>query len=122
MNLRNVDERVAFFDQLGSDHQGSVLFLNTFNVEPDDVERFLEVWTADAQFMVNQPGFIRAQLYRGIAGSTTFVNEAVWESVAAQRDAMSQPAFQERFSQYPESISAAPHLFAKVAVEGVCEA
>jgi hypothetical protein len=44
MELRQVDERVAYADQLQED-SGPVVLINEFHLAPEDVERFLEVWT-----------------------------------------------------------------------------
>jgi heme-degrading monooxygenase HmoA len=99
---------------------GPVVLVNQFNVARDDVEEFLEVWADDAAFMKRQPGFISTQLHRGIAGSTTFVNVAVWESARALGDAFRSPEFQQRAVRYPDTAVAAPHVFERVAVPGIC--
>jgi heme-degrading monooxygenase HmoA len=121
MQLREMDERVTYVQQLGEEG-GPVVLMNEFNVPSDDVERFLEVWAADAAFMKRQPGFISTQLHRGTAGSTTFVNVAVWESAGALGQAFGSPEFQQRVAEYPEGAVAAPHVFEKVAVPGICVA
>jgi heme-degrading monooxygenase HmoA len=71
--------------------------------------------------MQQQRGYISTQLHRGIAGSTTFINVAVWESVAAMRAAVSQPEFQASLANYPQSAVASPHIFTTVAVLGICD-
>ena len=121
MKLREMDEHVTYVQQLGED-DGQVVLVNEFNVAPDDVDRFLEVWADDAAFMKRQPGFISTQLHRGTAGSSTFLNVAVWESARALGDAFRSPQFQQRAAHYPEGVVAAPHVFKKVAVRGVCVA
>jgi heme-degrading monooxygenase HmoA len=83
------------------------------------VDAFLEAWTADSHFMKAQPGYISTQLHRGIAGSSTFVNVAQWESTDAFRAAVTSPEFQASAERYPQSAVAAPHIFTKVAVPGV---
>ena len=80
--LTEMDDRVSFREQLQQE-TGPVVLINTFTVPPEDAERLLAVWAEDATFMKQQPGFISTQLHRGIAGSWTFVNVAVWESAAA---------------------------------------
>lgn len=120
MKLREMDERITYMQQL-QDDAGPVVLVNQFNVEPDDVERFLSVWTADAAYMQQQPGFISTQLHRGTAGSTTFVNVAEWESARALGEAFRSPEFQQRMAEYPEHSVASPHVFEKVAVPGICE-
>jgi heme-degrading monooxygenase HmoA len=121
MQLREMDERVSYMQQL-REEGGPVVLINQFNVPPEDVERFLEVWAADAAFMKRQPGFISTQLHRGTAGSTTFVNVAVWESARALGEAFGSPEFQQRVAAYPDGAVASPHAFEKIAVPGICVA
>jgi len=119
MELREMDEQITYMEQLGED-TGPVVLINQFNVPPEEVERFLEVWADDAAFMKSRPGFISTQLHRGIAGSTTFMNVAVWESARALGEAFRSPEFQQRAGRYPDDAVAAPHVFEKVAVPGIC--
>ena len=119
MQLRELDERVTYRQQL-QDESGPVVLINVFTVAPEDQERLVDAWARDAAFMKRQPGFVSAQLHRGTAGSSTFVNVAEWESARALGDAFSSPEFQERITHYPASAVAAPHLFDKVAVPGIC--
>jgi heme-degrading monooxygenase HmoA len=114
-----MDDRVSLADQL-SEEVGPVILINTFQVAPEDADALLEAWAADAAYLKQQPGFISAQLHRGIAGSSVFLNHAVWESVQAFRDAFGDPQFQAMFARYPDSTVASPHLFQKVAVPGIC--
>ncbi len=121
VKLAQMDPRVSFAEQLGQE-TGPVVLINTFTVAPEDAERLLEVWAEDAAYMKRQPGFISTQLHRGTAGSTTFVNVAVWESAAALRAAFFSPEFGAHAARYPDSAVATPHLFEKVAVPGICVA
>ena len=116
-----MDERVTFIEQLQQE-TGPVVLINTFTVAPADVDQLLDAWAEDAAFMKQQPGFIATQLHRGIAGSTTFVNVAVWESPQALRAAFLSPQFQSHAARYPDTAVATPHLFQKVAVPGICVA
>ena len=119
LRLRELDDRVRLADQL-AEEVGPVILINTFHVAPEDVDALLEAWAADAAYLKQQPGFISAQLHRGIGGSSVFLNHAVWESVQAFRDAFGDPQFQATFARYPVSTVASPHLFQKVAVPGIC--
>jgi heme-degrading monooxygenase HmoA len=121
MPLREMDDHVTYLQQLQED-TGPVVLINPFTVAPDDAARFIEAWTDDAVFMKQQPGFISTQLHQGTAGSATFVNVAVWESARALGRAFSSPEFQARVARYPDSTVAAPHVFKKVAVPGICVA
>ena len=97
-------------------------WLNVFTVAPEDADALVAAWAHDADFMKAQPGYISTQLHKGLAGSSTFLNYAVWESVAAFRAAFTNPEFQSRIGQYPDSAIASPHLFRKLAVANHCVA
>ncbi len=116
-----MDATVTLADQLKTD-EGPVVLINTFVVPADAVDRFLISWGADAVIMKAQPGFISTQLHRGIAGSGTFLNYAVWQSVAHFRAAFAEPEFRARLADYPETATVSPHLFHKVEVSGICVA
>jgi heme-degrading monooxygenase HmoA len=115
-----MDKNVSLMQQLASD-DAPVVLLNIFTVAPEDAEMLLEVWTTDAALLKEKPGFVSTQLHRGIGGSSTFFNYAIWESVDAFRAAFSDPDFQANFANYPDSTVASPHLFAKVAVPGISD-
>jgi heme-degrading monooxygenase HmoA len=121
MELREMDERTTYMQQL-QQNVGPVVLINQFNVAPDDVEQFLDVWADDAAFMKRRPGFISTQLPRGTGGTTTFVNMAVWESARALCEGFRSPKFRQRAARYPDTAIAAPHVFQRVAVPGICVA
>ncbi len=116
-----LDRTVTLADQL-KDEGGPVVLINTFVTQPDDADRLVTAWTADAEVMTRQPGFVSTQLHRGIAGSGVFLNYAIWESVADFRAAFTNPEFRARLSDYPETATVSPHLFRKVDVPGICPA
>ena len=120
-HMAEMDPQVSLADQL-QDAGGPVILINKFEVAPTDADQFLAAWAADAVFLKRQPGFISAQLHRGIAGSSVFLNYAVWESADHFRQASSQPEFRANLTRYPASVIASPHLFRKVAVTGICVA
>ena len=113
------DNHVSLFEQLAQE-VGPVTLVNTFRVEPEDADALLEAWASDAAYLKTKPGFISTQLHRGVAGSSAFMNVAVWDSVEAFKGAFGDPTFQEGFARYPDSTVASPHLFQKVAVPGIC--
>lgn len=101
---------------------GPVVLVNVFSLDASDEAAFLVAWKADAAFMRKQPGYISTQLHRAVGESPTYLNYAVWESTALYRAAFTSPDFQATLANYPPSVSAAPHLFQKVAVSGACVA
>jgi heme-degrading monooxygenase HmoA len=119
--IRETHDRFTYMQQLQED-DGPVVLVNQFTMAAEDAQRFLEVWADDDAFMKQQPGFISTQLHRGMGGSTSFMNVAVWESAKALGDAFRSPAFRERTARYPDSAVANPQVFKKYAVAGICTA
>ena len=89
-----LDQNVPIFQQINTDISPVVL-VNVFQVAEEDIPDLLKAWEADANWMKQQPGYISTQLHQGIAGSTVFMNYAVWESVAHFRAAFTHPEFKQ---------------------------
>lgn len=121
VQFANLDENVSVLDQL-NEEESPVVLVNVFTVNPNEADGMLTSWAEDAAFMKRQPGFISTQLHRGIGESTTFMNYAVWESVAAFKAAFEHPEFQSQIQSYPQSAVSRPHLFRKISVPGICVA
>jgi heme-degrading monooxygenase HmoA len=121
LQLRPLDPMFPIERQLTID-ASPVVLVNVFTLDPEDEQALLRAWRPDAEFMKRQQGFISTQLHRAIGESPTYLNYAIWESTAAFRAAFGDPGFKASLSAYPRSAVAAPHLFQKVAVPGVCVA
>jgi len=120
-----MDDRMKFKDQIEEKIIGSVILINKFNVEPNKVEQFLKDWGDDAINFKQQPGFISAQLHKGIGQSSVFINYAVWESMEHYKQAINKMLFTPESSspllKYDDdSLVISPHLFKKIAVPGIC--
>jgi heme-degrading monooxygenase HmoA len=122
LELQELDRTVSIRDQLMEAGREPVVLVNVFRSAPEQAEALLAAWADDARYFKTQAGFISAQLHRGIAGSNTFLNYAIWESVDAFRGAFTNPIFQARLSGYPDGVTGSPHLFRKLALDGVCVA
>lgn len=120
--LKELNQQVSLADQLQSNEDGSIVLFNIFSVSRGDEDAMISKWSSDAAFMRAQPGYISTQLHRAIGESPTFLNYAIWESVESFRNAFSNPDFQAKLSDYPESTQFSPHLFKKLAVTGFCVA
>ena len=114
-----MDEKVTIKTQLEEDVR-PVILLNKFTVKHEDVDEFLKVFSTTSQFFKQQPGFISAQLHRGIADSSTFFNYVVWESAEHFKRAFNRPEFRSRMADVLPYVVMSPHLFKKVAVPGIC--
>jgi len=119
VQLKPLDENVPIFHQLNAD-VSPVVLVNVFTVSESDIPALLKAWEDDANWMKKQPGYISTQLHRGIAGSTVFMNYAVWESVAHFRAAFTHPDFKKALEHYPSSAVASPHLFTRLTVANLC--
>lgn len=119
MKFKELDANVSLQDQLSAD-TSPVILINVFSVDPADGDALMEAWAGDAAYFKMRPGFISAQLHRGIGGSGTFLNYAVWESVRHFREAFGAPEFQSKLSRYPSTTVASPHLFTKIPIPGIC--
>jgi quinol monooxygenase YgiN len=118
--LVEMDERASIFAQM-EESVGPVILINKFSVDPEEFDLFLKGWAAEAEKFKEQPGFISTQLHKGIGGSGTFINYAVWESVEHFKRAVNKVMdSQDIMSAYPPSTVASPHLFKKVAIPGIC--
>ena len=123
MRMTEMDRNVTLAQQLeAADGGGPVLLVNKFEVDAADVDQFMAAWADDAAYFKSQPGYISAQLHQGTAGSSVFLNVAVWESVDHFRNAFGTPEFRARLSRYPTATVASPHLFRKLAVPNICVA
>ena len=119
LQLKPLDDVVPVFRQLGAD-VSPVILVNIFHVAESDIPALLAAWAADANWMKAQPGYISTQLHQGIAGSTVFMNYAVWESTAHFSAAFNHPDFKKALEHYPSSAVASPHLFTRLTVPNLC--
>lgn len=122
IKLEEMDAVVSIRNQLAAPVEGPLVLVNVFHVAEDDVQALLDAWKEDSEYFRSQYGLISVQLHRGIAGSCTFMNYAIWEDIASFRTAFTNPAFQSKLARYPDSAVSSPHLFTKVAVNGICVA
>lgn len=122
VKIDDLDPSTPFQSQLLSQDKGPVVLVNTFVVPAGGMEKFLERWQDTATYMKRCPGHISTQLHRGIAGSNALLNVSVWESAQALLQAHASPEFHEKIKDYPDGTVSSPHLFQKVAVDGVCVA
>jgi heme-degrading monooxygenase HmoA len=119
LQLKPLDHDVPIFEQIRSD-VSPVVLVNIFQVAEEDIPALLKAWESDANWMKQQPGYLSTQLHQGIAGSTVFMNYALWESVAHFRAAFTHPDFQQALGNYPSSAVASPHLFTRLSVPNLC--
>jgi quinol monooxygenase YgiN len=121
VKIVDMDEKVTLSTQLEGDvDRDAVILLNKFSAQPEDVDEFLKVFQATTKVMKQQPGFISAQLHRGIAGSSTFFNYAVFDSAEHFKRAFNTPEFQLSMADLPPNTLMSPHLFKKVAMPDIC--
>jgi len=117
-----LDPAVSIRDQLSDEGEEPVVLVNIFHAPPGQADALISAWADDAKYFKAQRGFISTQLHRGVGGSGTYLNYAVWESVGAFKAAFGNPIFHAKLQHYPDGTTGSPHLFRKLAVEGLCVA
>jgi quinol monooxygenase YgiN len=123
IELRDFDPEQPFLTQLASTKDSDpIVLVNTFIVPPGLADELVEVWRLDSEIMRRQPGFISAQLHRGVGASAVLTNVAVWESAAALLAAFNNDEFQRTLAQYPDGAVAYPVVVRPRAVPGICVA
>lgn len=120
MKLEPLDPYVSHVQQIDADTLGPVVLVNIFHVQPDKADALATHWGDNLRRFHTLPGFLSAQFHRGTAGSGTFLNDSMWESVEHYRAAFKNPDFEALLAGYPEGTVATPHLFQKEAIAGVC--
>ena len=120
LNHVELDPSFKLAQQFADTSSLPTVLVNVFDVAPEDEEAFKKAWAEDAAFFRRQPGYISAQLHRGIAGSRMWLNYAVFESTAAFAATTQQPEFGPLRGGYPDSATAHPHLFRRVHVPLIC--
>jgi heme-degrading monooxygenase HmoA len=103
-----------------------VTVINAFTVPPAESEQFLDSWTDTAriltQIIADQPGFIRARLYRSLVDDVElrFINVSEWDSGSALDAVQANPEWRatiQRLIDDPQlHITARPAVY-QVAVE-----
>ena len=115
-----LDPHCALSTQFSDASGKTTILLNVFSVDPADTDAFKRAWKEDAEFFKRQPGYISAQLHHGIGDSHMWFNYAVFENPAAFGATNGQPEFKPLRGGYPDSATAHPHLFRRVAIAGIC--
>jgi heme-degrading monooxygenase HmoA len=121
LNLANLDESTPFLGQHDEKNTGPVTIINTFVSPEGKTDQVLAAWADDAVYMKSTGNILAVQLYRGIGGSRLFTNVAVWASAEALNAAFDTPEFAKHLASYPAGTVAYPHLYQKVAVDGICD-
>ena len=117
--LVEMDVAVPLRAQMADPGTEPVVLVNVFHVPHDEVDGFVTGWTASARLLRTKPGFVSTKLHRGIAGSTTFLNYAVWANTAAYREAMGSPDVRAALQADTGGATASPHLFRTVAIDEI---
>lgn len=79
----------------------SVVLMNSFQVKSDRADTFLTRWKSIAEYMKRQPGFISANLHRGVQNETSWFNYAEWETADAFNKAVQKDEFKKLSENFP---------------------
>jgi heme-degrading monooxygenase HmoA len=93
-----------------------VTLINTFNVDPANQDRLIEVWRqATDEVIRHLPGFVSANIHRSLDG-TKVVNYAQWASREAFTAMLSHPAAAASLAQLAEIGTPSPVLCEVISV------
>ncbi|MEX5712132.1 antibiotic biosynthesis monooxygenase family protein [Parafrankia sp. FMc6] len=89
---------------------GAVTFVNRFTVHasPDEFER---TFVDTAEFLGEQPGFLRYTLLKHVDEQNSYVNIAHWRDVESFRRAVSQPGFKPHAEALRALSTSEPNLY-----------
>ncbi len=87
-----------------ADEQTTVIV--AYEVNAEDVDRFLDAWHQAQDYLQKQNGFIRSRLYQAESANPRFrfINIGRWEDADSFRNATQDPEFQKasgRLAPYP---------------------
>ena len=123
IDLKDIDRSAPFLAELqGPDDGRPITIINTLVVPEGQMDKVIDVWRQDSMIMKAQPGWVSAQLYRGIGNSSVVTNVSVWESLTALKNAFMTEEFQNTLPLYPDGSASYPVLVRQEAVAGVCVA
>ncbi|MFJ6730134.1 antibiotic biosynthesis monooxygenase family protein [Streptomyces sp. NPDC091281] len=122
MDIRDIDSSCPFFTQVEQSGDSPVTVINTFIAPEGQIDACLEAWRRECEVMTVQPGFISAQLYRGVGDSRVLTNVAVWESGDALKAVFARKDFADSLILPPDGSVAYPVLYEKMAMPGICVA
>ncbi|GFF28475.1 antibiotic biosynthesis monooxygenase [Aspergillus udagawae] len=111
----NIDPENSFLSQLEK-KAGPIVLMDTVIVPNGQHDAVLALWEKDSHIRKSQPGFLHAQLHKGIDNSNLILNIATWESVEALCNAYQQEIFQKTLEEYPKGTIIYQHIVQKVAV------
>lgn len=86
-------DRTRFSEQLRAGTTGPVVLINIFQVPKAEAAEFHLRWTAAADVLRRQPGFLTTSLHEGVGGSELWLNRAEWQSVEDFARAMTNSDF-----------------------------
>ncbi|TDW24204.1 antibiotic biosynthesis monooxygenase family protein [Kribbella kalugense] len=113
----DVEPELPLVAQLAAPIQGPVVSTNRYHVVAGDEDAFVAAWRAEVSYLSRQPGYLGAELYRGIGGSKVFFNLASWQSAASLMAAGDSDRFRALIAAFPPS-RCYPHLVQPIALDG----
>jgi heme-degrading monooxygenase HmoA len=105
----------AVIDDLPPDATGEVVWINVYELPPEEDESFVAGWTRVRDIVAVRPGYVGSRLHRAIDPGATFrwVNVAPWSDLEEFTAAVATPAFAEAATAIYHQ--AHPGLFVPVA-------
>lgn len=117
--FHEIDPAHPFRQQLEADI-GPVVITNTYTVPEGHMDETISIWGKAARIGTKQPGFISAQMHRGIAGSNQLIIYSEWSSARDLKNYLNLPEVKAIVATFPPGTECRPHVFQKISIDGVC--
>ncbi|KAJ9106021.1 hypothetical protein QFC19_003357 [Naganishia cerealis] len=115
--FHDVDPAHPFRQQLQADVSGPVVITNTYSVPEGHMDETIAIWAKALEIGVTQPGYISAQLHRGIAGANVLINYSEWSSVRQLKDFLDLPEIKALVASFPKGTECRAHVFQKLDID-----
>ncbi|KAJ9125687.1 hypothetical protein QFC22_000650 [Naganishia vaughanmartiniae] len=114
-----IDPAHPFRQQLDAE-TGPIVITNLYTVANGRMDETINIWGQASRIGSKQPGYISAQMHRGIAGSNQLLIYSEWSSARDLRNYFNLPEIKALVATFPPGTECRPHVFEKVGITGVC--
>jgi heme-degrading monooxygenase HmoA len=118
--FHEIDPATPFRQQLEAD-TGPIVITNTYTVPEGHMDETIATWGKAARIGSKQPGYISAQIHRGIAGSNQLIIYSEWSAARHLKDYLNLPEVKALVATFPSGTECRPHVWQKISIDGVCD-
>ncbi|KAJ9109352.1 hypothetical protein QFC21_000682 [Naganishia friedmannii] len=113
-----IDPSVPFKQQLEAE-TGRIVITNTYTVAEGHMDETITTWGKAARIGSKQPGYLSAQMHRGIRGSNQLIIYSEWTSAKDLKNYLNLPEVKALVATFPPGTECRPHVWQKISIDGV---